>query len=600
MTTAQDSDTAAAGDQAGDQGKASAGGGAAATPTESLDSGTKLSRARSRKRLARRPRRSPSPTLRGSWSDIVVVPRKAFLKAYRLELQPLVGVTVNDNLIRHYCFGGDINFFLSDVIWIGVEGQYFIHQLTNQEELVGSEYNRAPTLNQYLYGGSFNFGYAPIYGKFALFNRSILSWEIWATGGLGATFTEVIPRDPVNDALIFKNTDLTVNVGIGSRFFLLDWLTVNFALRDYIIADHFEPTPDGSRAAPTPITTARRQKTRPSPNGSRTSCSTSAWGCICRPNSNTRLLVRAASNAHERGSQPERDPTLGEGHAHEHEEPSQRTSLAHAPHRRGGDRGAARRRGAAQEPAGGRPRDPEARRAARDAPRGRSRVRLDDQPGLLSHAPRRREARVPLQRLALAHRVRKLRGRQRCNDLPERPRHLAERVARRSAECPADLRAGQVRGINSMQKINNILGAQIEFTPFTGKYSFAGVLFANYDFYIFGGGGVISVSPTNTDTSVLAACQAKNADTMNTTASYSCAVSGSKLGGTFGLGLHSYFNHWMALNVELRDFLAELNPSGRDTNADLHVTTDDLSWTHTLTVAANLVFYLPATPSISP
>ena len=72
-----------------------------------------------------------------------------------------------------------------------------------------------------------------------------------------------------------------------------------------------------------------------------------------------------------------------------------------------------------------------------------------------------------------------------------------------------------------------------------------------------------------------------------------------KFAFTYGLGLHSYFNHWMALNVELRDMLAKLNPSGRDTNGDLHATTADLTWTHTFIVAANLVFYLPSTPSIS-
>ena len=257
--------TAAAGDdQSADQGKANAaGGGAAAAPSESLDTADETQPGKVEEDIGTTaPQKPKQPNASGSWSDIVVVPRKAFLKAFRLELQPLVGLTVNDNLIRHYVLGGDINFFLSDVIWIGVEGQYFIHQLTNQEELVGSEYNRAPTLNQYLYGGSFNFGYAPIYGKFALFNRSILSWEIWATGGLGATFTQTIPRDPVNDALSFKNTDLTVNVGIGSRFFLLDWLTVNFALRDYIIADHFEPNPDGARAVPSPITTSQEAKDR--------------------------------------------------------------------------------------------------------------------------------------------------------------------------------------------------------------------------------------------------------------------------------------------------------------------------------------------------
>ncbi len=261
--SAKTSDTAAGGDQSaagGDTGAKPAGG-AAAAPSESLDADETQPGKVEEEVGTTQPAKAARPNSSGSWADIVVVPRKAFLKSFRLELQPLVGITVNDNLIRHYVFGADLNFFLSDVIWIGLEGQYYIHQLTNQEELVGSEYNRAPTLNQYLYGGSFNFGYAPIYGKFALFNRSILSWEIWATAGVGATFTQVIPRDPANDNLIFKNTDLTGNVGIGSRFFLTDWLTVNFALRDYIIADHFEPKPDGLQAMPT-ITTAQEAKDR--------------------------------------------------------------------------------------------------------------------------------------------------------------------------------------------------------------------------------------------------------------------------------------------------------------------------------------------------
>jgi len=152
--------------------------------------------------------------------------------------------------------------------------------------------------------------------------------------------------------------------------------------------------------------------------------------------------------------------------------------------------------------------------------------------------------------------------------------------------------------LNSMQKINNILGAQLEFTPFTGKYSLAGWLFANYDFYGFGGAGVITVTPTN---SGIPACAETNPNSNNTVSgsAYYCGVSGSKFAFTYGLGLHSYFNHWMALNVELRDMLAKLNPSGRDTNGDLHATTADLTWTHTFIVTAALVFYLPSTPSIS-
>jgi outer membrane beta-barrel protein len=154
----------------------------------------------------------------------------------------------------------------------------------------------------------------------------------------------------------------------------------------------------------------------------------------------------------------------------------------------------------------------------------------------------------------------------------------------------------------SMQKIKSILGVQLEFTPFTGKYSLAGKLFANYDFYIFGGPGFISVEPTNSGG--LTDCNSIVPNGPTPTGGpggpFSCAVTGTKIGGNFGLGLHSYFNEWMALNIELRDLLAQLNPSGRDNNGDGVANKDDLTWSHTFMVTANIVFYLPSTASISP
>jgi outer membrane beta-barrel protein len=151
--------------------------------------------------------------------------------------------------------------------------------------------------------------------------------------------------------------------------------------------------------------------------------------------------------------------------------------------------------------------------------------------------------------------------------------------------------------VNSMQKISGMYGVQAELTPFAGKYSLFGALFAHYDFYGFGGLGLITVAPTDPG---ITPCAATNPNDPKTSgAAYFCGVSGTKPGFDFGLGLHSYFNNWMAVNIELRDILAKLNPSGRDTNGDLHATTADLSWTSTISVAANLVFYLPSTPGIS-
>ena len=175
-----------------------------------------------------------------SWQDIVVVPRKAFLKSGRFEFAPFTGVTINDNLIRHYAFGGQINYFLSDVLSIGLEGQYFVKALTATGENVGLQYNRIPTLNRYLYEGALDFGYSPIYGKFAWFNKQILHWEIVASAGVGLIVSEIIPRNPGEAS--FQNQLITVPVGLGARFFLFDWLTINFAVRDYIMVDKFEPT----------------------------------------------------------------------------------------------------------------------------------------------------------------------------------------------------------------------------------------------------------------------------------------------------------------------------------------------------------------------
>ena len=72
----------------------------------------------------------------------------------------------------------------------------------------------------------------------------IAAVEGHASPANAVTFTEVIPRDPANASIAFKNTALTPNFGIGTRFFMFDWLTVNFALRDYIIPDKFESNPN--------------------------------------------------------------------------------------------------------------------------------------------------------------------------------------------------------------------------------------------------------------------------------------------------------------------------------------------------------------------
>jgi outer membrane beta-barrel protein len=183
---------------------------------------------------------APGAAAQRSWQDVVVVPRKAFLKGGRLELYPFTGVSLNDVLIRHYSFGGDLNYYLTDVFSVGLEGQYYIKERTDRESIVGLQYNRIATLNRYLYSGSLNFGYVPGYGKFTLFNRYIIHWDLWIQGGVGLIQTEIIPR-VVGDAT-FKNNRIAPSLGLGTHLFLSNWLTFNVSIKDYVFNDLFEPT----------------------------------------------------------------------------------------------------------------------------------------------------------------------------------------------------------------------------------------------------------------------------------------------------------------------------------------------------------------------
>jgi outer membrane beta-barrel protein len=175
---------------------------------------------------------------RVSWQDIVVVVRKPFLKQHRLEILPMWGITMNDNIIRHFQFSGTLNYFLTDVLAVGVEGQYYVKDLREPYDLVARQARRLPSVNKYNYGAALNFHYVPIYGKFAILDNHIIHWETFFTAGVGFTQSEVIPRDPAYRP--FTNFLITPNVGASMRFFVTKFLTINAGIRDYVFVDQFE------------------------------------------------------------------------------------------------------------------------------------------------------------------------------------------------------------------------------------------------------------------------------------------------------------------------------------------------------------------------
>ncbi len=174
-----------------------------------------------------------------SWSDIITVVRKPFLKVRRTELYPFVATTMNDNIIRHYAIGGEIAYYLTDVLAIGVEGMYYQKSFREPFDLVARQARRLPTVNTYKWSAALDFHYVPVYGKFAILDQKIVTWEVAFTAGIGAGQSEVVPRDTKFPG--FTNFLIMPNAGAGMRFFVTKWLTVNAGIRDYMFIDHFEP-----------------------------------------------------------------------------------------------------------------------------------------------------------------------------------------------------------------------------------------------------------------------------------------------------------------------------------------------------------------------
>jgi outer membrane beta-barrel protein len=175
-----------------------------------------------------------------SWEDIVVVVRKPFLKARRTELHPMVGTTMNDNMIRHYTVGGELAYYLTDVLASGVEGHYYRAAEREPFDLVARQARRLPTVNEYQWSAALNFHYVPVYGKFAILDKRLITWEVAFTAGIGAGQSKVKERDTTFPG--FTNFLIMPNAGANMRFFLSKWLTINIGIRDYVFIDKYEPT----------------------------------------------------------------------------------------------------------------------------------------------------------------------------------------------------------------------------------------------------------------------------------------------------------------------------------------------------------------------
>lgn len=117
--------------------------------------------------------------------------------------------------------------------------------------------------------------------------------------------------------------------------------------------------------------------------------------------------------------------------------------------------------------------------------------------------------------------------------------------------------------------LNALASVYASLTPWAGKFAMFGSAFANYDFFVNLGLGLVNYTQNN--------CCANIADPPLPTGGGTVAdpnlqdasqFAGLKVGGMVGVGVHIYFTQWFGLQLELRDYFVRSNPGGLDTDGD--------------------------------
>jgi outer membrane beta-barrel protein len=167
----------------------------------------------------------PAPAVAAGPPQVRVFQRKGFLRRERAEIAPYAGFAFNDSLVKHYYTGARLNYHLSEVLAVGVSGAKAFGSETALFEKVQRDYELQPTVSKTEWLAMVEASYAFLYGKFVLFNSLLVSLDSSLVGGVGAV------------GLAGGGAGAALDYGIGQRFFLTRWLSLNLDLRQYSYLD---------------------------------------------------------------------------------------------------------------------------------------------------------------------------------------------------------------------------------------------------------------------------------------------------------------------------------------------------------------------------
>lgn len=162
------------------------------------------------------------------------------LRNQRFEINPYYIQTMNDQFVAHPGAGLAINYYLTNVLAVGVNWNLYGNSPSDFNFQTSRAARVGQPVTEYRTGGNLNFSYVPAYGKFAGFSDFIFHYDFYVLGGVGAIWTRPIAVvDPDNRTFEFKPR-IDFRVGGGLRIFINRWFAAMLEVSDYIFFDELE------------------------------------------------------------------------------------------------------------------------------------------------------------------------------------------------------------------------------------------------------------------------------------------------------------------------------------------------------------------------
>jgi len=166
-----------------------------------------------------------------SLSDRVkAVQRKHFLKKGRLELVPTFAMSLNDAFYTKLGGGLAVNYHLADSVALSLHYQQYGIAQSESVRIAKRELQSLLLSSKLDWNAGVDLLWTPIYGKLSWFN-TIVQYDLFLITGVGAAWSQT-SGDPVGDGV-----HPAVDVGLGQRFSVSDWMAFEFWVKQLLYAD---------------------------------------------------------------------------------------------------------------------------------------------------------------------------------------------------------------------------------------------------------------------------------------------------------------------------------------------------------------------------